>query len=312
MIATLDIDQLRTFAAIVDTGSYTRAAEDVHKTQSAVSMQMRRLEDRMGKPLFEKDGRFNRLTGDGERLLGYARRMIRLNNETMAAFDDRHLEGELRIGTPDDYAERFLPEIISRFSKTNPRVDLTIACEMTTSLVAELQRGTLDLAIITHQCSAATSTLVRREPLFWVTSANHRIEEEDVLPLAFGRPSCVWRQAAMEALVRMKRQHRIQISSWSATVISAAVLSGFAVSVLPECALRPGMRVLGEAEGFPALPPCEIGLARKQGHQSAVMEAMARHISESLDNISAPGDASTLAALQTARTAQTQQNGARW
>ena len=109
MAAPLDLDQLQTFIAIADTGSFTRAAEEVHRTQSAVSMQMRRLEERIGKPLFEKDGRTNRLTEDGERLLSYARRLIHLNRETLAAFDDRRLEGTIRIGTPDDYADRFLP-----------------------------------------------------------------------------------------------------------------------------------------------------------------------------------------------------------
>ena len=103
MSAPLDLDQLQTFIAIADTGSFTKAADAVFKTQSAVSMQMRRLEERIGKPLFERDGRINRLTEDGERLLLYARRMLLLNGETIAAFDDTQLEGHVRIGTPDDY-----------------------------------------------------------------------------------------------------------------------------------------------------------------------------------------------------------------
>ena len=108
MSAPLDIDQLHTFIAIVDTGSFTKAADRVFKTQSAVSMQMRRLEERIGKQLFAKDGRGNRLTAEGEKLMNYARRIIRLNNEAIAAFDDNRLEGTLRIGTPDDYADRYL------------------------------------------------------------------------------------------------------------------------------------------------------------------------------------------------------------
>ncbi len=107
MSTPLDLDQLQTFIAIADAGSFTRAADAVFKTQSAVSMQMRRLEERIGKPLFERDGRTNRLTEEGERLLLYARRMMQLNGETIAAFDDTQLEGHVRIGTPDDYADRF-------------------------------------------------------------------------------------------------------------------------------------------------------------------------------------------------------------
>ena len=126
MNAPLDLDQLQTFIAISDTGSFTKAADEVFRTQSAVSMQMRRLEERIGKALFEKDGRTNRLTAEGERLLAYARRMLRLNRETLAAFDDQSLEGQVRIGMPDDYADRFLPEIMGRFARSNPRIEMSV------------------------------------------------------------------------------------------------------------------------------------------------------------------------------------------
>ncbi|MFC6490479.1 LysR family transcriptional regulator [Nitratireductor sp. GCM10026969] len=285
MAAPLDLDQLATFVAIADTGSFTRAAEEVHRTQSAVSMQMRRLEERVGKPLFEKDGRTNRLTEEGEKLLPYARQMLRLNRETLAAFDDECLEGHIRIGMPDDYAERFLPEIMARFSRSNPRVELSVLCEPTANLVQHVRQGNLDLALVTDEDA---SDIVRREPLLWVGSANHSTHERPVLPMAFGRPTCSWRRAACETLSRTNREYRILFTSFSATVISAAVLSGVAVSVLPECALRPGMRVLGENEGLPALPECRIGMMRGRTSQLEVADALARHIIESLDNISVP------------------------
>ena len=146
MSAPLDIDQLQTFIAIVDTGSFTKAAGRVFKTQSAVSMQMRRLEERVGKQLFIKDGRGNRLTADGDKLLNYARRIIRLNSEAIAAFDDNRLEGTLRIGTPDDYADRYMPEIIGRFAKTHPQVELYIVCEPSVDLAEKMAKGELDMA----------------------------------------------------------------------------------------------------------------------------------------------------------------------
>src|SRR5215813_11203468 len=121
MAPPLDLEQLRTFVAIAESGSFTRAATAVHKTQSAVSMQMRRLEERIGKPIFVRDGRASKLTEEGERLLGYARRMIRLSEETLAAFDDAELSGSVRFGMPDDYADRFLPEVLARFARSNPR-----------------------------------------------------------------------------------------------------------------------------------------------------------------------------------------------
>ena len=288
MAAPLDLDQLQTFVTIADTGSFTRAAEEVHRTQSAVSMQMRRLEERIGKALFEKDGRTNRLTEEGERLLTYARRMMRLNRETVAAFDDASLEGQVRIGTPDDYADRFLPEIMARFARSNPRVELSVVCEPTPNLVEHIRRGNLDIALITHSDEKGRSEIVRREPLLRVTSANHPTHEEQVLPLAFGRATCIWRRAACDFLDTEGRDYRILFTSFSATVIIAAVLSGLAVSVLPECALRPGMRVLGEADGFGALPDCRIGIMRGHTGSPRIMEALAQHIAESLDNISVP------------------------
>ncbi|MBN9073784.1 MAG: LysR family transcriptional regulator [Rhizobiales bacterium] len=286
--APLDLDQLQTFVSIADTGSFTRAAEEVHRTQSAVSMQMRRLEERLGKPLFEKDGRTNRLTEEGERLLAYARRMLRLNRETLAAFDESSLVGHVRIGVPDDYAERFLPEIMARFSRSNPRVELSVICEDSGRLREHIRRGNLDIALVTHNEEAAPSEIVRHEPLLWVTSANHAVHEQTPLPVAFGRPNCIWRRAGTEVLERMGRDYRVLVSSFSATVIATAVLSGLAVSVLAECSLRPGMRVLTEADGFCALPDTRIGIMRGQTDHPALVEALARHIAESLDNITVP------------------------
>jgi DNA-binding transcriptional LysR family regulator len=291
MPAALDLDQLQTFVAIADTGSFTKAADEIFRTQSAVSMQMRRLEERIGKPLFEKDGRTNRLTEEGERLLTYARRLLRLSRETLAAFDDQRLEGHIRIGTPDDYADRFLPEIMGRFARSNPRVEMSVICEPTVNLVEHIRRGHLDIAIVTHDDERSASEVVRREPLLWVSSLNHAVHEETILPLAFGRPTCIWRRAACDLLDATGREYRVLFTSWSATVIIAAVLSGLAISVLPECALRPGMRVLGEADGFGALPDCRIGVMRGHSGPARIIDALARHIAESLDNITVPAAA---------------------
>ena len=149
MTVTLDLDQLKTFVAIAETGSFTRAADVVFKTQSAVSMQMRRLEERISKPIFARDGRASRLTEEGERLLGYARRMVRLSDETVAAFDDTELQGSVRLGTPDDYADRFLPEILARFARSNPRVEVSVICEPSSTLMEMSRQGEIDLAIVT-------------------------------------------------------------------------------------------------------------------------------------------------------------------
>ena len=281
----LDIDQLRTFVAIADTGSFTRAAEIVHKTQSAVSMQMKRLEDRVGKAIFERDGRLSKLTDEGERLLDYARRIVRLNAECMASFDDNELTGRVRLGLPDDYADRYLPEILARFSRSNPKAEVTVMCEPTHNLIERVQHGDLDLAIITHVDRRGPSEIVRIEQLLWVTSTRHGVHEESPIPLALGRPSCDWRHSATEALESADRPFRIAYVSWHSTAVGAAVLAGLAVSVLPESAVRPGMRILGPSDGFPALPSCKIGLIRSRREANPLADALGFHIKQSLDNL---------------------------
>lgn len=285
MSAPLDIDQLQTFVAIADTGSFTRAAERVFKTQSAVSMQMRRLEERIGKQLFMKDGRGNRLTAEGERLLNFARRMLRLNNEAIAAFDDNRLEGMLRIGTPDDYADRYMPEIIMRFAKTHPNVELYIVCEPSVDLAEKMAKGELDIALVTHNPRQRHSDVVRTEPLCWVMSANHPLPENAPVPLAVGRRDCQWRQIACAALDSVGRDYQVLFTSWSSTVVAAAVMAGMAVSVLPESALRPGMKVLTQADGFPPLAPVQIGIMRRPGLSPSLSNAITSHITACLDNI---------------------------
>ena len=291
MAAMLDLDQLRTFIAIVEAGSFTRAAEVVFKTQSAVSMQMRRLEERIGKPIFARDGRAARLTEEGERLLGYARRLVRLNDETVAAFDDTELSGAVRLGIPDDYADRFLPEVLARFTRSNPRVEVSVVCEQSGDLIRQTRSGDLDLAIVTN-CGDGNVDIVRREPLLWVVSQFHGAEIPDVLPLALFKPPCMWRAAATEALTAAGRKYRVLYQSSNSTAIAAAVTAGLAVTVTAESALRPGMRVLGEADGFPRLPMCEIGIARSWNRPaSAIVDALAEHIVSSLDNLSVPAAA---------------------
>ncbi len=286
MTALLDIDQLRTFIAIAETGSFTRAAEVVNKTQSAVSMQMKRLEERIERPIFARDGRASKLTEDGSRLLDYARRLVKLNIETVAAFSDAALSGRVRLGVPDDYADRYLPEIMARFARTYPSVELTVICEPTVALLERIDANEIDLAIVTDCESKRASETFRRERLLWVTSNRHSIHLEPRLPLALGRPSCGWRRTAIERLESIGRPYRVLYSSSNAGAVAAAVLAGLAVSVLPESGLRPGMRVLTAAEGFPELSSCRIGLVRNSHETSALADALAEHIISSLDNLS--------------------------
>ena len=286
MTALIDVDQLRAFIAIAETGSFTRAADVVFKTQSAVSMQMKRLEERIGRPIFVRDGRASKLTEDGERLLDYARRIVKLNVEALTAFDDKELTGRVRLGVPDDYADRYLPEIMARFSRAYPGVELTVICEPSVDLLQRIDANGIDLAIVTNSEHVRPAETFRRERLLWVTSSRHSTHKEEPLPLALGRPTCTWRKLAIERLETVDRSCRLLYASSSAGAVAAAVLSGLAVSVLPESGLRPGMRILTPADGFPELPPCSIGLLRSLHESTALAEALAEHIISSLDNLS--------------------------
>ena len=286
MTVLLDVDQLRAFIAIAETGSFTRAAEVVNKTQSAVSMQMKRLEERLDRPIFSRDGRASKLTEDGQRLLDYARRIVKLNIETIAAFSDAELSGRVRLGVPDDYADRYLPEIMARFSRAYPGVELSVICEPSVDLLERIDANEIDLAIVTNCETKRAAETFRRERLLWVTSNRHSTHSEQPLPLALGRPSCSWRRVAVERMETTGRPYRVIYSSSSAGAVAAAVLAGLAISVLPESGLRPGMRVLTAAEGFPELPSCRIGLVRNAHESSALADALAEHIVSSLDNLS--------------------------
>ena len=277
MTVLIDIDQLRTFIAIAETGSFTKAADVVHKTQSAVSMQMKRLEERLDKPIFARDGRASKLTEDGERLLDYARRIVKLNLEALAAFSGPELSGSVRLGVPDDYADRYLPEIMARFSRAYPGVELTVICEPSVDLLERIDANELDLAIITTtETPAAVGDVPPRAAAVGdVESPRARITRIRCRSRSAGK-AARWRRIALECLE--KRRSSAPASCSRARMpapVAAAVLAGLAVSVLPESGLRPGMRVLTPADGFPELPYCRIGLVRNP-HESSAARRRAR------------------------------------
>ena len=282
----LDIDQLRSFLAIAELGSFTRAAEAVNKTQSAVSMQMRRLEERIGQPIFERDGRQSRLTESGKRLVDYAYRLIRLNDEALCAFADPISISQIRFGLPDDYADRLLPQVLAGFARVNPSIEVMVRCDGSVRVGELIAKGELDLGIVTT-CDVMRQNpyVFRREPLFWVGAADRILDLNRPLSLAVGPQTCSWRRQAEEALERAGIAYRISYSSVSATALSGAVLAGLAVTMLPESALRSGMRILDEREGLPGLPDCEIGIIRSVQADDPVFQRLFDHIVASIGNV---------------------------
>jgi len=281
MAGIIEAELLQTFVAIADTGSFTSAAKRVFRTQSAVSMQMRRLEELVGRVLFNREGRAAQLTPDGELLLGHARRILRAHYQALAVFEDSALQGKVVIGTPDDYAGTFLPGILARFAETHPLVHVEVVCEATVNLLTRIAAGTVDLALVTHGHGSDSGVVVHRESAVWVTSARHCAHEQDPLPLALFQPGCVFRQWALDILASQGRTSRVAYTSMSIAGIEAALRAGLAISVLPRSNVREGLRMLTENEGFPALPAFEIALRRAQGKSSMLLDRLEEHIIDS-------------------------------
>lgn len=281
MAAHLDPELLRTFVAIVDAGGFTPAAKQVHRTQSAVSMQVRRLEETLGRVLFQRAGRGVQLAPDGEALLGYARRLLKLHDEAVAALTRPDLSGRVRVGTPDDYVDRFLPDILARFARAFPRVQVEVRCETSANLRPLLAEGRLDLAVITAGCTPGgeTGEVLRREPVVWATAERHLAHEQEPLPLALFQSGCVFRDWALASLDGSGRPYRIAYTSASFSSILAAVKAGLAVTALCRSVLPTGVRPLGVEEGFPALPSTALTLHR--GYPgSAVVARLAGYLRE--------------------------------
>jgi DNA-binding transcriptional LysR family regulator len=269
----LDTDQLRSFVAIVDSGSFTRAAERVNKTQSAVSMHVRRLEEQLGVELFVKQGRGARLSDEGEKLVDYARRILQVEASAIAALSRRGLTGRVRLGIPDDYAEFFLADILTRYCRLHPLVDISVVCESSLELAAKVRTGAIDVALITQTEGIEGMEVIREQPLAWVAARRFQIDEHTPLPLALGSPMCAWRRIAEEALSASGTPHRAFFISNNYSALAPVVRAGLAITILPIACVPPDLRVLGPEAGLPRLEPSHMGLIEAQG--SATEEARA-------------------------------------
>ncbi|MCB1517760.1 MAG: LysR family transcriptional regulator [Hyphomicrobiaceae bacterium] len=285
MAVPLDLDQLQTFCAIADCGSFTEAARRVNKTQSAVSMQIKRLEERLGVSLFVRDGRSISVTTEGSELYARARRMLRINAEIIDLFSNEDLAGSIRIGVPDDYAVRLLPVILSQFQITNPKIMVDVMCMSSETLLQGMHSGKFDLIVFTQGTNDEYGEHFRTERMHWVGSETGEAYKQDPLPLACGPQTCCWRKSALDALTREAIDYRIAYTSSYATAISSAVGSDLAVGWLPESAMRPGLRTLGKKEGLPPLPDAQIAILRASHAYGGIYDALADHIVASLGNL---------------------------
>src|SRR5579871_4394376 len=233
MGSMLDTDQLRSFLAIVDSGSFTKAAERVHKTQSAVSMHIRRLEEQLGCALFVKQGRGARLTSEGESLIEFARRIIQVEAGALAALSRKGLRGSARLGIPDDYAEAFLADVLTRFNRRHPLVEVSVVCENSVELSAQVAAHALELALVTDFEGLHGFEVLREEPLVWAASERFQVQADEAIPLALGSVACLWRRAADEALAASPCATRGLFFSKNYSAVGAVVRAGLAATILP-------------------------------------------------------------------------------
>jgi DNA-binding transcriptional LysR family regulator len=271
----LDTDQLRSFLAIVDTGSFTRAAERVNKTQSAVSMHVRRLEEQLGCTLFVKQGRGAKLSEEGEKLIDFARRMMQIEAGALAALSRKGLSGRVRLGIPDDYSEFFLADILTRFCQRHPLVEISVVCDASMSLAAPVNAHALDLAVVTDTEGMKGVEILREEQLVWVASKRFQVDPEAPLPLALSSTICQWRRAGEEALRLCNRATRPLLASNNYSAIAPVVRAGLAATILPLYTLPADFRVLGPEFNLPRLPKSRMGLIHAPGHPSQEASALA-------------------------------------
>jgi DNA-binding transcriptional LysR family regulator len=285
----LDPDLLRSFVLIAEGGSFTRAAQAVGRTQSAVSMQIRRLEEMLGQPLLLRGPRGVEPTPHGSWLLERARRLLAMHDEIVATFRSPAMTGTVRLGSPDDYALRWLPGILARFSETHPAVEVEVTCAPSNELADRLVRGELDLTLISggNEPPGLVGRTLWRGGLLWVGAAQQAVHQRKPLPLALAQQRCVWRRAATAALEACGIPWRMAYSSTSQAGTLAPALAGLAVTVCMPGPLPQGLRVLGPADGLPTLPEFTIELL--SGPPFPVGQALARHIEDSFRLESAAG-----------------------
>jgi DNA-binding transcriptional LysR family regulator len=256
----LEVDLLQTLVAIVETGSFTAAAERIHRTQQAVSMQMRRLEQIASKPIFDRRGRNVRLTPTGETMLGYARKILDLQREAFSALVNETSTAVVRLGAPDQYIGYLLPAWLNEATVRHPRTEILLRCEPSRVLRDLIGAGELDLALVTRRADWGNIEPLRREALVWASSAHHRIHEADPLPLVLFQEGSSSRELATSALTVAGRPHHVTYTSHNFAGILPVVRAGLAVSVIPACSVPPDFRVLSAEDGFPHLPAVELGL----------------------------------------------------
>lgn len=289
----LPLELMQTFIAVAETLSFTHAGERVGRTQSAVSLQIKRLENEVGQALFIREGRGVSLSAKGSLLLPYARKMARLEQEALSVLSNPEMQGNVSLGIPEDYASSMLPKVLADFAATHPRVCVHMVSAPSDQLIVQLRRGELDLAVCnlpeynSENGTSQDGEIIYQEAAVWVTSQHHDAHKRDPLPLAVFHHGCLFRRWAIQALERIGRSYRIAYITPSVGGILGAVRQGLAVAPIGRSTLGEGVTILDRSDGFPRLPVANVTLHRKvpahpqgdKGQSAApVQDALASHI----------------------------------
>jgi len=260
-IAMLDLELLRSFVSVVDSGGFTRAGERVHRTQSTVSQQIKRLEDDVGQPLLNRNGKDVTPTEAGERLLSYARRLLALAEEARDVVARPESEGAVRLGVPEDFAAYRLAKLLAAFSRSHPALRLDVRADQSANLKRELERGELDLALFKRTAGEKGGIAVWPERVHWVTSKSQpRDTRQGSVPLIGFPTGCLYRAGAIHALESAGRNWHMAYTSSNLSGIQAAIAAGMGLSILSEIAIQADHRVLTAKDGFAPIDRTEVAL----------------------------------------------------
>jgi len=266
-LTNLDMDLLRTLATAMELGGFARAAARLGRSQSAVSLQMDRLEEQLGVPLLRKQGRGLALTEAGDVVLGYAKRILALNDETVAAVRGLDLAGAVRLGLPQDFAETWLPDALGRFARAHPQIRIEARVDRNAALLDDLAGGRLDLALLWGEEDRPGAELLGRLPIHWIGRPDAAFPADEPLPLIVFAPPCAFRAAGVAALDASGRSWRLSFTSPALAGLWAAAAAGLGVTVRTRVGMPATLKLL---EDLPALPDIALTLHQAAGSTPAV------------------------------------------
>jgi DNA-binding transcriptional LysR family regulator len=285
MADSFDLDCLKTFVTVVDSGGFTRAGEQLFRTQPAISLRMKRLEEQVGTTLFERKGRKLILTADGKLLLDYARKIVALAEEAFLTVAEASIQGVVRLGTPSDFAASFLPKLLALFSRSYPKVQLEVRCDSSPSLKASRSDKDLDIILAKRHPGSDDGVPIWREELVWASGPEYELRDKEPVPLIVFSRGCLYREQVSQRLTAVNRAWRVAYTSPNPAGIWAAVEAGLGVAALPRNTLPATFKVWSEAEGLPSLPEIELALYTGQPELPLAGRRLRDHILGSFRNI---------------------------